>query len=334
MNKLQHFLSLTEGNFNIPKVLFRPILMHFAARFIGKSYAEFASDYRVLVDANLRCMDYFETDMVGLISDPYRETAAFGAKIEFLEEAVPRCMAPIIQTIDDVKLLKNPDVTKSDRTLDRIKGVELFQKQLNNEVPVIGWIEGPLAEACDLAGVNEMLMQLMIDADFSHFLLDKCMQTAKEFSKAQIEAGCHIIGMGDAICSQIDPQTYETYVKERHREIISHIHELGGWVKLHICGNITHLLPAIKDLSVDILDLDWQVDLQEALDIVGPGPIRCGNINPIVIMEKSEEEINRQAKALIDQEKGRKYMLSAGCEISVLTPHENLKALSRAAEEI
>jgi MtaA/CmuA family methyltransferase len=331
VNKLQQFEVLASGNTDLSKTLFRPILMHFAARFIGKSYAEFASDYRILVEANLRCMDYFACDMVGLISDPYRETAAFGADITFPAEAVPRCEGAIIHTRDDVKSLKNPDVTKSTRTLDRIKGAELFQKELKNEVPIIGWIEGPLAEACNLTGVDEMLMQLMIDPDFSHLLLDKCVQTAKDFSKAQIEAGCHLIGMGDAICSQINPQTYNTYVKERHREIITYIHELGGKVKLHICGNITHLLPSIKDLDVDILDLDWQVDLDKAYDMIGPEPIRCGNINPTLVLEKSAETLYHLAKTLIEQEKGRKYIHSAGCEISVLTPAENLLALSRAA---
>ena len=320
MNKLQQFQALSNGDCDLPKVLFRPILMHFAARFIGKTYGAFASDYRVLVEANLRCLDYFETDMVGLISDPYRESAAFGAKIDFPVESVPRCTGSIIHSVDDVIALKNPDVIKSERTLDRIKGAELFQKELKNKVPVIGWIEGPLAEACTLVGVNEMLMRLMTDEDFCHRLLDKCVITAKAFSKAQIEAGCHIMGIGDAICSQIDPRTYNLYVKERHKEIIEYIHNLGGKVKLHICGNITHLLDAIRELQVDILDLDWQVDLQHAFTIVGFGPIRCGNINPIFILEKNEEEIFREARRLIEQEKGRKYILSAGCEISVLHP--------------
>jgi MtaA/CmuA family methyltransferase len=332
MNKRQQFEALASGRTDLPAMLFRPILMHFAARFIAKSYAEFASDYRVLVEANLRCMDYFETDMVGLISDPYRESAAFGAKIEFPEEAVPRCTASIIHSIEDVKTLKNPDVTKSDRTMDRIKGAALFQKTLRNEVPVIGWIEGPLAEACTLTGVNEMLIKLMVDSDFSNYLLDKCVTTAKDFSKAQIEAGCHIIGIGDAICSQIDPHTYETYIKERHQEIIDYIHTLGAKVKLHICGNISHLLPAIRTLAVDILDLDWQVDLQHAYEMLGPQTIRCGNINPIFILDKGADEIYGLARRLIKQEIGRKYILSAGCEISVLTPHENLLALSHACK--
>jgi uroporphyrinogen-III decarboxylase len=189
-------------------VLFRPILMHFAARFNGNTYGEFASNYKVLVESNLKSMEYFETDMVGLISDPYRETSAFGAKVSFPAEQVPMCEQILIKTYSDVVSLKRPDVYKCERTLDRIRGAELFQKELQGNIPVIGWIEGPLAEACDLTGISNMLMQLMIDPDFSNLLLDKCLETAKDFAKAQIEAGCDIIGMGDAICSQIDLGTY------------------------------------------------------------------------------------------------------------------------------
>jgi MtaA/CmuA family methyltransferase len=230
-----------------------------------------------------------------------------------------------------VKSLKNPDVYKSERTLDRIKGAELFNKELKGEVPVIGWIEGPLAEACDLAGISSMLVYLMADPDFCNLLMDKCVITAKDFAKAQIEAGCQIIGIGDAICSQIDAFTYDTFVKERHREIIDFIHESGSKVKLHICGNITHLLPSISQLGVDILDIDYQVDLDEAFNIMGPDVIRCGNINPVLVEERNAEEIYEATKLLAQKEKGRKFVLSAGCEITVNTKPENLIAMRNAS---
>ncbi len=70
------------------KPLFHPILMHFAANYAGFSYREFASDYRVLVKSNLKYLEDFHADAVGLISDPYRETSAFGAEISF-SEAIP-----------------------------------------------------------------------------------------------------------------------------------------------------------------------------------------------------------------------------------------------------
>ena len=329
MSKKQDFDALFRGDVQ-DRTLFRPIFMHFAARYIGATYGQFASDYRTLVRANIECMHAFHTDMVGLISDPYRETSAFGARITFLDEAVPKCENILIRSKEDIKTLSNPDVYKAERTRDRIRGAELFQKELNGGVPVIGWIEGPLAEACDLAGVSEILMQLMMDPDFVCMLMDKCLVTAKEFAKAQIEAGCDVIGIGDAICSQIDKVTYDQFVQERHQDLVRFIRDQGARVKLHICGDITHLLASIKAVAPDICDLDWQVNPDQAFDILGPDMVRCGNINPVIIQNTSPETLFVQARQLVKKEQNRKFILSGGCEITVNTPHEHVSALSNA----
>ena len=331
MNKKQFYQDLLKGRKEKERIFFRPILMHFAARFNNTTYGKFASDYKVLVESNIRAMEYFDTDMVSLISDPYRETSAFGARIEYIPEGVPRCLDHIVKTIDDAKRLQVPDVHKCERTSDRIRGAEYFQKLLKGTVPVSGWIEGPLAEACDLSGVNEMLVNLMTDPEFSNFLMDKCMLTARDFAKAQIEAGCDLIGMGDAICSQIDKESYDLFVRQRHCELIAFIHECGASVKLHICGDTTHLLESFRDLNADIIDLDWQVDLDYAREKLGDEIVIGGNINPVLIQDRSEEEVFDLSRNLVDRYKEQKYLLAAGCEITVLTPHQNLMAMRRAS---
>lgn len=176
-----------------------------------------------------------------------------------------------------------------------------------------------------------MMMQLMIDPDFCNLLLDKCTVTAKDFAKAQIEAGCDVIGIGDAICSQIDPFTYDTFVKDRHREIISFIHANGARTKLHICGDITHLLPSLKDVGTDILDLDYDVEIAHARSVVGEKTILCGNINPVIIQDTTPEEVERMSSELIALHGDERFILSAGCEITVGTPVENLMAMRKAS---
>lgn len=331
MNKNGLFKQLVSGQ-TVERVLFYPILMHFAARFNGKTYGEFASDHRILVESNMRCLEYFDFDMVSLISDPYRETSAFGAPVEFVPEGVPRCMARVIKTAQDILDLKNPDVYENARTLDRIKGAEYYQKLLKDSVPVMGWVEGPLAEACDLAGVTEMLIMLMMDPDHSQILLDKCLASAKDFAKAQVEAGCGLIGIGDAICSQIDKESYDFFVLDRHRELIDFIHTHGALVKLHICGDTTHLWPSLARLGIDIFDLDYMTGLDEAFRVFGPDVVLCGNINPVSIQDLPADEVFRQCSELIDKENGRKYMLSGGCEITVNTPPENLLAMRKSCK--
>jgi len=327
MNKKQQFDKLLAGELH-SGVLFKPILMHFAARFNKTTYGQLASDYKVLVESNIRCLEYFDLDTVSLISDPYRETSAFGARIEFIPEGVPKCLDIIIKNEDDARNLAIPDIYQCVRTRDRISGAAWYQKLLKGTVPVGGWIEGPLAEACDLAGLSEMLMNLMCDPDYSNLIMDKCMIVAKEFAKAQINEGCDYIGIGDAICSQIDADTYDLYVKDRHRELVDHIHSLGAKAKLHICGNINHLLPSISCLNFDIIDLDWQVELQEARKILGDHVVLKGNINPVLIQEADVHHLESLANELIQQMQGRKFILSGGCEIGVNTPVANLMKLA------
>ena len=329
--KLDCLIRGEKGNF----ILFHPILMHFAARFHNKTYSEFVKDYKILVKANLHCLDEFDHDAVSLISDPYRETSAFGAKVSFPKDSVPLCKDPIVHSLDDVKALRNPDIYKTERTLDRIKGAEYYDKLLKGKVPIIGWIEGPLAEACDLAGDSDVLMKMILEPDFVKVLMEKCLITAKEFAKAQIEAGCTVMGVGDSICSQISPELYKSIIFPLHSELFNYIHSLNIYVKLHICGNITHLLPQLKNIDIDIVDIDWMVDINKAHEFLGENIIICGNLDPVsVIQDLPASELYRRSKTLIAQEKNKKFIFSGGCEITVNTPIINLKKMKKATEFI
>jgi uroporphyrinogen-III decarboxylase len=56
-----------------------------------------------------------------------------------------------------------------------------------------------------------------------------------------------------------------------------------------------------------------------------------GNINPVLVQNKTENDVFSQSKALVNRYKDHKYLLAAGCEITVLTPHENLMAMRKAS---
>jgi uroporphyrinogen decarboxylase len=332
MQQRTEFLNMVQERSAAGNVFFRPILMQFAAHHIGKTYRDLYLDHEVLVAANIACMETFGTDAVGLISDPMREAEAFGAQCAYAPETGPHCAVPPVSTLQDVKALGNPDVTQATRTRDRIEGAKLYRQKLGADVPVIGWIEGPLAEACDLVGVAEMLVKLIAEPELSHALLAKLVPTAKAFALAQIEAGCNIIGMGDAICSQISPRMYAKFVKQHHKEIIDFIHAHGALVKVHICGNITHLLPHLRELNPDIVDLDWIIDMDRAYETLGPHIIRAGNLDPAAVVEQfSAENVYERTRALVTKERGRPFILSGGCEITPLTPPENLMAMREAS---
>ena len=102
---------------------------------------------------------------------------------------------------------------------------------------------------------------------------------------------------------------------------------MGAYTKLHICGNITHLLPGIADLGIDLLDVDHMVSLSDVREIVGPSVTITGNIDPVQGVLRSTPASIRQTLHQAYDTVGNPYMVNAGCEIPSGTPVENLKAL-------
>ncbi|MDX1284238.1 MAG: uroporphyrinogen decarboxylase family protein, partial [Draconibacterium sp.] len=76
---------------------------------------------------------------------------------------------------------------------------------------------------------------------------------------------------------------------------------------------------------------DWQVDIDHARSVLGDDVIFAGNINPVHIQDKTRDEVFQLCEDLVEKYKNERYILSAGCEITALTPHENLKAMNEAA---
>lgn len=303
-----------------------PILMQFAAEFIGSDYACFASDFNTLVKSNEACAKYFGIDQLSCISDPYRETHGFGSRIEYMKDAPPHSTHPLCDSNDMSQLLE-PDPLKSERMLDRVNAIKLYKEKFGDEYSVLGWIEGPAASAATLRDVSNFLVDLVIDEPFVCELMDKCVEVGIAFAKAQVDAGADTIGIGDAIASQVPPDVYENLILPREKKLIRAIKDMGAYVKLHICGNITHLLPGISRLDIDIIDVDYMVNLAEVRKMLPKRVTIAGNIDPVKgILFGTPESI--WGKIIDDyQLVGNPYMVNAGCEIPSGTPNENLKAL-------
>ena len=327
MNSLQRYLATVKGHptDTLPRV---PILMQFAAEHIGSNYAAFASDFRVLAEANFRCREDFGMDQVSVISDPYRETQGFGAEIQYIEDHAPCLVRPPLSDIHDLSPLRvDPDPYASERMFDRLLAVREFQSRVGGECSILGWVEGPAAEAADLRGVQDFLMDLMDDENACAALMERCTRTAIRFAEAQLEEGADTIGIGDAIASQLPPDLYRTQVWPLEKRLVEAIQAKNGLAKLHICGNITHLLPHIAELGVDILDIDHMVDPAYARQCVGNEVALAGRVDPVADVLHGTPESIRRAVAQSYAAMSNPHLVMAGCEIPPGTPPENLKAL-------
>src|SRR5438552_8393239 len=69
----------------VPRLPLMPITMMFACDQIGTRYRDYCTDYRVLVEGQIRTAEAFGFDYVNTMSDPACEAADCGATVEYFE---------------------------------------------------------------------------------------------------------------------------------------------------------------------------------------------------------------------------------------------------------
>ena len=326
MKPRERYLATLEGK-PVDHLARLPILMQFAAEHIGSYYGAFASDYRVLAESNIVCARQFGIDQMNTMSDPYRETQGFGAKIIYGRDMVPRCEKHPLEDDPDFSKLPRPNPLEAERMRDRIEAVRTYQARVGGEYSIMGWVEGPAAEAADLRRLDNFFVDLLEDENYIGGLMDLCVDVALEFARPQVAAGADTIGIGDAVASQVSPEVYERLILPREQRLVRGLKEMGAKVRMHICGNITHLLPGLASLQLDVIDVDHMVSLAKVREVLGPKVALGGNLDPVADILRGNPDSIRAKLERCYQEAGNPFIVNAGCEIPSGTPLENLKAL-------
>jgi MtaA/CmuA family methyltransferase len=332
MNSHERFFNLLGGK-PVDRLPVQPILMTFAARQAGVKYGQYIKDHRVLVETQLRTVEKFDVDLVGLISDPSREAEDCGAQAIWFDDqpTAHDPSNPFLKSKSDLLTLKQPDPLGGGRMTDRVDGAALFREKVGGRIPILGWVEGPMAEAADLRGINEIMLDLVDDPCFCRDLFAFIIEMELRFARVQIDAGVDIMGIGDAASSLIGPDLYRDIVFEYEKRLVDGIQAMGCPVRLHICGNIDHLLDHIAGLHIDMIDVDFMTNLKLARRKLGPDVAILGNYEPVrYALQGTPEEVFRQS-AECHAICGTKYVVGPGCEVPPDSPAANIHAMAEYA---
>jgi MtaA/CmuA family methyltransferase len=334
MNSRERILAHLDGR-PVDRLPFMPITMQFASARIGAKYLDYATDYRILVEGQLRVAEDFDLDYVNTMSDPGCEAADCGAKVVFSPDSPPAMDESNALLADKTKLmgLKVPDPTGPGRMQNRIQAVALYKERVGGEKLIEGWIEGPCAEAADLRGINTLMTDFFDDPAFIRDLFEFVLEMELRFAKAQVAAGAEMIGIGDAAASLIGPRFYEEFVWPYEKRMVDGVKALGARARLHICGNTRRILKGMGALGCDVVDLDFLAPISEGREAMGPDQVLLGNIDPVRVLRDGTPETVYEAIAECHRQAGSRYIVGPGCETPRDTPPENFRAMAQYAQE-
>ncbi|MDY0098438.1 MAG: uroporphyrinogen decarboxylase family protein [Bacteroidales bacterium] len=304
---------------------FHPIIMRWAAKHAGVKYGRFCTDPNAKSYAMLKCARDFDLDWVTVMSDPWAEASAYGIEVEYPEDDLPVDKGGHFQDAESVTRARKFNAFEERRCAGRIAELKEFRSQAGNELFIVGWVEGPVAEYVDLRGAAGASLDFLLEADKVSRALDVIVANALDFISHQVDAGADCIGIGDAFSSQIGPDLYYQYAFEREKTMVSHIHSLGAKAKLHICGNTEAIIPGMIKTGADIIDIDHLVpSLEKFAGLLGPYQVFSGKCDPVSIVQSGPEESIRNAVISDYKASSGRCIISAGCEITPGTPAENM----------
>lgn len=332
MNGRERTLAFLEGR-PVDHVPFHPLVMQYAAEMTGVKYGAFCTDNRQQSKAMVEFARKFGLDWLHPAGWPYCEAIAYGLQVTFPEDGLPLAKDYLVHDPEeDLDKIRPLDIEASPTMMNRVEGVRYNKETVGDEFFLAAHCEGPLAEYTDLRGVENGLMDLIEYPDEAVDAMKVILDNAKRWIRLQVEAGADCVSVGDAVCSQISDRMYAELIQPLHRELAEYIHSLGVYSKFHICGNITHLVPRLIEIGVNIIDVDHMVELKpEFYAAMKPGQCFCGNIDPVAQLRLGTPESIRAAVADLMKNNSGKLMLASGCEVPKGTPVENYRAFYGAA---
>lgn len=331
--RIQKALRMEEPD----RVPVMPITHYHSASLAGMTIREYAQSGEKMAAAVLKGYERFGWDGFMLGCDVGVEGEALGGTAEFPDDAPPH-LTKFVLGDDPGKLgkLKVPNPLRAGRIPVEIRATELCIKEVGGEAFVQPYTAGPMTCASQLRGVQTLMMDTIDRPDFVEELLDFTTEVVLAYGKALVDAGAHGLLLGAALCSPqfTPPPFYRDHILPRHQKLIAALKEYGApSVDLHVCGDISNIIPYLAESGADMFDVDWQMDMGKLKqEVKGKGITLRGNINPTLIQNGTPQEVYEESVRVIKASgAGGGMILGSGCDVAHGAPHENLDMMLKAS---
>lgn len=339
MTSKERVMAVLNGQ--VPDILpMIPQSFMLAVETAGFKISEVNKNGRKMAQAHIISQEKYGYDGCVIDFDDASIAEAVGAKVIFRDDepAVVDEEQPVLKDLRDVYDMSIPDPLSSGRLCEWLEATRTLTDAIGDDVFVMGRADqGPFSIACLLRGTTQFMMDLLTeDKKLINDVLDYCRQISTVFAKAQKDAGAHATSIGDALAGPnlISPDMYREFALEPEKIMTQEVQSYGIPFSIHICGNTNDIIADMVKAQSRIIEIDWQLDMKTARQIVPESTVLMGNIDPSYpLVNGTPAEIDAAVKNLVEVTKGRSLIISSGCAMGRNTPPENFRAFIAAARK-
>lgn len=300
------------------------------------SFRERSENADLAIEISLQPWRAFQPDGVIMFSDILTPLPGIGIPFDIIESKGP-IIDPPIRTQAQVDALRPFDPEASLPFIKTILGI--LRKEVGNQSTVLGFVGSPWTLAAYAVEGKSSKSYAVIKAmafsepDLLHQLLSKLADAIAVYVRYQIDCGAQVVQLFDSWAGQLTPQDYDVFALPYQQQIIRQVKEThpNTPLILYISGS-AGVLERMGKSGVDIVSVDWTVDMAEARQRLGRAMKVQGNIDPGVLFG-SQDFIKARILDTIRQAGKGGHILNLGHGVLVGTPEENVRFFFETAKQ-
>lgn len=279
----------------------------------------------------------FQPDGVILFSDILTPLPGMGIPFDIVESKGP-IIDPPIRSLQDIEKVHPLDPEK-DLPFIR-ETLQILRQKVGNKATVLGFVGAPWTLAAyAIEGKSSKDYKIIKSMAFSepamlHQLLGKIADSIANYVRYQIDSGAQVVQMFDSWAGHLSPQDYDTFALPYHQRVVKQVKETHPDTPLilYISGSAA-LLERMAQSGVDIVSVDWTVDMADARARLGPNIGVQGNIDPCVLFGP-QSLIRDRIIETIRKAGNQGHILNLGHGILPGTPEENAAFFFETAKKV
>tara|TARA_Y100001978_G_scaffold201257_1_gene219208 strand:- start:532 stop:1572 length:1041 start_codon:yes stop_codon:yes gene_type:complete len=292
------------------------------------SFRERSENPSLSYEISMQPFREFEPDGVILFSDILTPLPGMGINFEIIESKGPIIENPI-RTIQQIKNLKEFIPSESLSFVGEV--LNSLKTEISNKATLLGFVGAPWTLAAYVvegkSSKNYSIIKSMAfrEPESLHKLLDYFANSIGEYLKYQIKSGAQVVQIFDSWAGQLSPQDYDIFAGPYQKKVVDIVKDEypNTPIILYISGS-AGLIERMARTGVDIISLDWTVDIKEASERLPKNIGIQGNIDPGILFG-DDESIKNRIDITFSKVKGKKYILNLGHGILPGTPEESAR---------
>ncbi|WP_019501814.1 uroporphyrinogen decarboxylase [Pseudanabaena sp. PCC 6802] len=279
------------------------------------------------VEISLQPFRAFHPDGVIMFSDILTPLPGMGIDFEIVESRGP-AIDPPIRTKAQIDALRELDPETSLPFIRKI--LTTLKHEIGDRATLLGFVGAPWTLAAyaieGKSSKDYTIIKAMAysEPEMLHSFLAKLAKSIATYVRFQIDCGAQVVQLFDSWAGQLSPSDYETFALPYEKMVVDEVKATHPDTPLILYINSSAgILERMPKSGVDIVSLDWTVDMAEARAKLGNIAVQ-GNLDPCVLFGP-QPYIRDRILEVIQKAGKTGHIMNLGHGILSTTPEENAK---------